>query len=76
MAEHYAKEWKREWRDVDKIGFDKETSSIRDLRVKHVAQAHDWARNLDLSASLSHPKQRSVPMGCQFRWKVGLRTQG
>ena len=40
VAEHYAKEWKCEWRDVDKIGFDKETSSIRDLRVKHVAEAH------------------------------------
>ena len=51
VAEHYAKEWKREWLDVDKIGFDKETSSIRDLRVKHVAEAHEWARNLDLSAT-------------------------
>ena len=51
MAEHYTKEWKREWRDVDKIGFYKETSSIRNLRVKHVAEAHEWARNLDLSAT-------------------------
>ena len=31
VAEHYAKEWKREWRDEDKNGFDKETSNIRDL---------------------------------------------
>ena len=65
VAEHYAKEWKREWRDEDTIGFDKETSSIRDLRVKHVAEAHEWARNLDLSAAsvrkacLSFPVQNS-----------------
>ena len=66
VAEHYAKEWKREWRDVDKIGFDKETSSIRDLRVKHVAEAHEWARNLDLSATsirkacLSFPSKTAI----------------
>ena len=66
MAEHYAKEWKRERRDVDKIGFDKETSSIRDLRVKHVAEAHEWARNLDLSATsirkacLSFPSKTAI----------------
>ena len=40
VAEHNAKEWKREWNDEDKNGFDKETSSIRDLRFKHVAEAH------------------------------------
>ena len=51
MAEHYAKEWKREWRDEDTIGFNKETSSIRDLRDKHVIEAHEWARNLDLNAA-------------------------
>ena len=66
VAEHYAKEWKREWHDVDKIGFDKETSSIRDLRVKHVAEAHEWARNLDLSAAsvrkacLSFPSKTAI----------------
>ena len=140
-----------------KIGFDKETSSIRDLRVKHVAEAHERARNLDLSATsirkacLSFPSKTAIgldqhafkdiallpdnalgslgeiirqcfvklaiptqsllqllvllgkknggsrtiailhttyrltmrlvsahisPMGCQFRWKVGLCTQG
>ena len=42
VAEHYAKEWKREWRDEDTIGFDTETSSVRDLTVKHVAEAHEW----------------------------------
>ena len=31
LAEHYAKEWKREWRDEDTIGFNKEISSIRDF---------------------------------------------
>ena len=41
VAEHHAKEWTREWRDKDTIGFDKETSSIRDLRVEHVAEAHE-----------------------------------
>ena len=51
VAEHYANEWKREWRDEDTIGFDTETSSIRDLRDKHVAEAHEWARNVDLSAA-------------------------
>ena len=28
VAEHCAKEWKREWRDEDTIGFDKETNSF------------------------------------------------
>ena len=51
VAEHYAKEWKREWNVEDTIGFNKEISSIRDLRDKHVAEAHEWARNLDLSAA-------------------------
>ena len=66
VAEHYAKEWKREWRDVDKKFFDNETSSIRDLRVKHVAEAHEWARNLDLSATsirkacLSFPSKSAI----------------
>ena len=51
---------------MDKIGFDKETSSIRDLRVKHVAEAHEWARNLDLSATsirkacLSFPSKTAI----------------
>ena len=46
--------------------FDKETSSIRDLRVKHVAEAHEWARNLDLSATsirkacLSFPSKTAI----------------
>ena len=61
VAEHYAKEWKREWRDVDKIGFDKETCSICDLRVKHVAEAQEWARNLDLSATSIHKACLSFP---------------
>ena len=66
VAEHYAKEWKREWRNEDKHGFDKETSSIRDLRFKHVAEAHEWARNLDLSAAsfrkacLSFPSKTAI----------------
>ena len=66
VAEHYAKEWKREWSDEDKIGFDKETSSIRDLRFKHVAEAHEWAGNLDLSATsirkacLSFPSKTAI----------------
>ena len=51
VAEHFAKEWKREWRDEDTIGFNKEISSIRDLRDKHVAEAHEWARNLDFERS-------------------------
>ena len=60
------REWKREWRDEDTIGFDKETSSIRDLRVKHVAEAHEWARNLDLTAAsvrkacLSFPSKTAI----------------
>ena len=47
-------------------GFDKETSSIRDLRVTHVAEAHEWARNLDLSATsirkacLSFPSKTAI----------------
>ena len=66
VAEHYAKEWKREWRGEDTISFDKETSSIRDLRDKHVAEAHEWARNLDLSAAsvrkacLSFPSKTAI----------------
>ena len=66
VAEHYAKEWQCEWRDADKSGFDKETSSIRDLRVKHVAEAHEWASNLDLSAAsirkacLSFPSKTAI----------------
>ena len=66
VAEYYAKEWKREWRDEDKIGFDKETSSIRDLRDKRVAEAHEWARNLDSSAAsvrkacLSFPSKTAI----------------
>ena len=53
-------------RDEDTIGFDKETSSIRDLRVKHVAEDHEWARNLDLSAAsvrkacLSFPSKTAI----------------
>ena len=45
---------------------DQETSSIRDLRVKHVAEAHEWARNLDLSATsirkacLSFPSKTAI----------------
>ena len=50
VAEHYAKEWKREWNVEDTIGFNKEIS-IRDLRDKHVAEAHECTRNLDLSAA-------------------------
>ena len=68
VAEHSAKEWKREWRDEDTIGFNREISSIRDLRDKHVAEAHEWARNVDLSAanvrkaclSPFRPRQRSA----------------
>ena len=66
VAEHYAKEWKREWSDDDKIGFDIETSSIRDFRFKHVAEAHEWAGNLDLSATsirkacLSFPSKTTI----------------
>ena len=66
VAEHYAKERKRELRDEDTIGFDKEISSIRDLRVKHVAEAHEWTRNLDLSAAsvrkacLSFPSKTAI----------------
>ena len=66
VAEHYAKEWKREWSDEDKNGFDKESSSIRDLRFKHVAEAHEWAGNLDLSATsirkacLSFPSKTAI----------------
>ena len=63
VAEHYAKEWKREWRDEDTIGFDQETSSIRDLRVKHVVEAHEWARNLDLSAASVRKACLSFPSG-------------
>ena len=61
VAEHYAKEWKREWRDEDTTGFDKETGSIRDLRVKHVAEAHEWARNLDLSAAIVRKACLTLP---------------
>ena len=61
VAEHSAKEWKREWRDEDTIGFDKETSSFRDLLVTHVAEAHEWARNLDLSAASVHKACLSFP---------------
>ena len=61
VAEHYAKAWKREWRDEDTISFDKETSSIRDLRDKHVADTHEWARNLDLSAASVHKACLSFP---------------
>ena len=53
VAEHYTKEWKREWRDEDTIGFDKETSSIRDLRVKHVAEAQDLSATRVRKACLS-----------------------
>ena len=66
VAEHYAKEWKREWRDEDTIGFDQETSSIRDLRETHVAEDHESARNLDLSAAsvrkacLSFPSKTAI----------------
>ena len=66
VAEFYAKEWKREWSDEDTIGLDKETSSIRDLRVKHVAETHEWARNLDFSAAsvrkdcLSFPSKTAI----------------
>ena len=66
VAEHYAKEWKREWRDEDTIGFDQETSSVRDLRETHVAEDHESARNLDLSAAsvrkacLSFPSKTAI----------------
>ena len=65
VAEHYAKEWQSEWHDADKSGFDKETSSIRDLRVKHVAEAHEWASNLDLSAASIRKGDRSGPARIQ-----------
>ena len=63
LVDHHAKEWKRKWRDEDTIGFDKEINSIRDLRVTHVAEAHEWARNLDLSAA-------SVRKACSFPSKT------
>ena len=65
-ADPHAKEWKREWRDEDTIGFNKDISSLRDLRDTHVAEAHEWARNLDLSAAsvrkacLSFPSKTAI----------------
>ena len=78
MAEHYAKEWKREWRDEDTIGFNKEISSIRDLRDKHVAEAHEWARNLDLNAAnvrkacLSFPSKTAIGLDQHAFKDIGL----
>ena len=69
VAEHYAKEWKREWRDEDTIGFNKETSSIRDLRDKHVAEAHEWARNLDLMSAAS---VRKACLSFPYKTAIGL----
>ena len=91
VAEHCAKEWKREWSDEDKIGFDKETSSIRDLRFKHVSEAHEWAGNLDLSATsirkacLSFPSKtaigldthsKTLPYSLTMLWFPWVRSSG
>ena len=55
------------WRNCTSMsGFNKETSSIRALRKKHVEEAREWAGNLDLWAevfaklvSLSRPRSVS-----------------
>ena len=46
VAERYAHEWKRERGGEDATGFNKETSSIRALREKHVEEARDWQSGL------------------------------
>ena len=66
VAELYAHEWKREWGNEDAIGFSEEMESIRALREKHVAEAREWASNLDLRAvdirkvCLSFPSKTAI----------------
>ena len=50
VAELYAQEWKREWRNEDAIGFNTEIVSVRAVREKHVAGARVWASSLGLRA--------------------------
>ena len=66
VTELYAREWKREWGGEDAIGFNKDKSSIRALREKHVEEAREWAGNLDLRAEsvrkacLSFPSKTAI----------------
>ena len=66
VAEFDAHEWKRERSGEDAICFNKEISSTRALREKHVEEAREWAGNLDVRAEkvrkacLSFPSKMSI----------------